>query len=538
MSNTVPGTITPDMFIQNGQQLQKESETIPRQIVIIVLKKSLFAYDLWEWKYNGSKQVKDFELSGLYHEGIRQYLESLQYYKRYLAKGTIVYIMQESNIIDEITCEMISDAIKDYIDNYTNTEINYNKRRYAMNIEPLRNIWLKQSNNIINNRWLTNMNTHNRAILKDTKDMAFMVFNNCYYEITKDDIIQKPLHELKHFCIWRKQVINRDFDYKEKYEPGEFEKFAFNVCNQQKDRFDSLRSLIGYLLHDYFNPTEGKAAILYDEALTSTDRPQGGTGKGLIAQAIKQVRSTTKIDGKSYDTKDKFKWSNVTPFTQVVWIDETNNKFDFKDLFSCLTDGWQVERKYANKFDIDPADSPKVLICSNQVLPIEGNSFLRRQFIVELSDYYSKKIITGTEKPIEDEHGILFSNDWKPDEWTKFYSFMIECLKFFLQHGLCNYNRKNVHLNRLRQNTSDDFYEYITKNKPPINKNFGIRPLFEDFKELYYGDDSKFTQRTFTNWLKKYAIAKGYEWKYVGKEKAERLFIMEDVDKGQGMHSN
>jgi hypothetical protein len=522
----------PETFLNHFNELEqkrKEAEQMPRLPKVFELKESAFSYDLWEWKFNSNKEFKDFELSGLYHEGIREFLAFNAYFKRYLAKGTTIYLNQKSNVIDEVTDKLISDLIIDYINQYSEQTIEHKNKSYLLNPEALRNIWLKQSNSIINNRWLNNLDTHSTEILKDTREKGFLVFKNCYYEINKDGIFQKPLTELNEYCVWKKQVIDRDFIYTGDHNAGEFEKFAFNVCNQQDDRFLSLKSLIGYLLHDYFNPTDGKAAILYDEALTDTDKPQGGTGKGLIAQAIRKIRNTAKIDGKNYKSDDKFKWSNVSPYTQVVWIDETGKYFDFKDLFSCLTDGWQVERKFANKFDIAPEDSPKVLICSNQVLPIEGSSFLRRQFIVELSDYYSSKIITGTEKPIEDEHGILFSNDWSNDEWTKFYSFMMECLQLFLKDGLCNYDRKNVHLNRLMQSTSVEFFDYIKDNPPPQNKPFEIKPLYEDFKNTYLGNDSKFTQKTFTNWLKRYTNSNGYEWGEASRSKTGRQFIIKKV---------
>lgn len=72
------------------------------------------------------------------------------------------------------------------------------------------------------------------------------------------------------------------------------------------------------------------------------------------------------------------------------------------------------------------------MICSNTILENKGASNLRRQFTVELSDYYSKRLVNGTETPISDEHGgDLFSDNWDFEEWNLFYSFMLDCVKHY-----------------------------------------------------------------------------------------------------------
>jgi hypothetical protein len=500
-----------------GQNPEPKDKSKLRLIRPIYLKDCAFAFDLWEF-YGTEK--KGFQLTSLYYEGMRNFINSKDFYKRQLTKQSHIYIKSENNIIDEVTPQAINDEVRSYVDSFqTNVEFEHNHTKYSIPHHSLRNVYLRQHHNIINPTWLTNIQRHETPILKDNENNAYFVFQNGFVDVTKDSIELKDFSELNGCSIWRDQIIQRHFQYiPERHEQGEFEKFITNVCNAETDRFSSLCSAIGYLLHNYFNPTKGQAVILYDEALTTSDKPSGGTGKGLIVNAIKTMRPTAKIDGKNYKSEDKFKWSNVTPSTQIVWIDETNKNFNFVDLFSCLTDGWQIERKHQNKFDIAPEDSPKVVICSNTILDNKGSSNKRRQFIVELSDYYSKKIIHGTETPIQDEHKMLFSNDWTSEEWNKFYSFMLDCLKYYLKNGLMNYKRKNIELNLLKQKTCDEFLEYITNTPPPIGENIDLKPLFEEFKLQYFGEDSQMKQRTFTNWIKMFCAAKNYEFISVGKK--------------------
>jgi hypothetical protein len=140
----------------------------------------------------------------------------------------------------------------------------------------------------------------------------------------------------------------------------------------------------------------------------------------------------------------------------------------------------------------------------------KGSSNKRRQFVVELSNYYSRRIITGSEKPIEDEHGVLFSKEWTNKEWNLFYSFMLECAMYYLENGLVNYERKNVELNLLKQRTNAEFMDYILNTPPPIDTPINLNELFTDFKINYLGNDENFKQRTFTNFLKRYCEAKNY----------------------------
>jgi hypothetical protein len=509
-----------------GQNPEKKDKSKLRNIKPFYLKDSSFAFDLWEWKWNPNKKI--YEVMSLYYEGMREFIESKNFFKRQLTKQSHIYIIEELNIIDEVTSNIINDEIRYYVDSLQkNVEFEYQGQTFSIPHVTLRNIYLKQQQNIINDKWLTNIQKHDKTILKDNKDSAFFVFKNQFVEVTKHGILNHDFMKLENNSIWKDQIIPHESEYIENIDEkrGEFEKFIVNVCNGEKDRFAALCSAIGYLLHNHFDPKQGQAVILYDEALTTKNKPQGGTGKGLIVNAIKIMRSTAKIDGKNFKSDDKFKWSNITPSTQVVWIDETNKHFHFDSLFSCLTDGWQIERKFQNKFDIPPKDSPKVIICSNTVLENKGSSNTRRQFIVELSDHYSKQIITGTETPIADEHnGIMFSDDWDSNEWNLFFSFMLECVQLYLKNGLMQYERKNVEMNLLKQKTCDEFIEYVTNTPPPLNTDFEITPLFEDFKTVYFGDDSTMVQRTFTNWIKRYCESKNYEFKPNGKSNGKPYY--------------
>ncbi len=469
---------------------------------------SSFAYDILLFKYDS--KFKRYELSGIYHEGVRAFLTSKGIYKRYINKEKAILIRQQGCFIEEVSSENIKDIFQDYIYSIEKDLVfEYNQVEYPVPVEAIRNVFLKQSNLFFNEKWLEHLEEHKIPILKDTKKFCYVVFKNCYVQISnKDGIEVYDIENLSEKCIWKSQRIERDFKFTDDVCKNPFVQFAENVTSGIDKRFDALRSAFGYLIHNFFSPADGKAILLYDEALTDKMKPMGGTGKGLCANALSQIRSQIKIDGKHWDAANRFRFELVKPGTQIVWIDETKPDFKFDSMFSCLTDGWTIERKYLPQFFIKPEDSPKVLICSNTIINNMGSSNKRRQFIIELNDYYSKKIITGSEKPIEDEHGLLFSEQWSAITWNEFYSFMIDCVCHFFENGLVPYELKNVASNLLQQKTSPEFVEWISEQDFQLDTLYDNKALFEDFKNKYLGDDTNFKQRGFTNWLKFYATTK------------------------------
>jgi len=275
-----------------------------------------------------------------------------------------------------------------------------------------------------------------------------------------------------------------------------------------------LISALGYLQHNYQSPKNAQAVICYDENLTDSDNPQGGTGKGLFVQAPKQMRNTVIIDGKKMNLEDRFIWQDVTVQSQIVVIHDPKPSLNFSAFHSCLSDGWSIEKKNQPQFSIKPEESPKMVITSNSIVKGEGTTNKRRQYIIEFSDHYQKQIIKGIEEPIVAEHGCLFfdKDDWSKEEWNKFDNLMLMAVSDYLKNGLYSYDLINVAQNKLVQSTNEDFYTWTSEQCFEVDKQYCADDLFSEFKSTYYGDDKDFKQRKFTNWIKEFA--KMRNWKY------------------------
>jgi hypothetical protein len=497
---------------------------------------SVIAYDFWKFVYIKPKKPDKppfLKFDGLYFDGVIRRIEELGYRKR-RTPGKIgtennqpwIPIHVDGAIIEPVEIGSIMQAFRErYIEPLLEPDadkIVFSHRDANVNEYPLMlsETFIKQQHNIINvNTLLLNLSPYDVPELKDSKTGTHLFFRNGIIKATKDGLERFEYDQVKNACIWRGRLIPHPYNGVTDT-GGHFETFIRNVsrADTEPNRYNAFRSAIGYLLHNYNNSAMGQAVVAYDEAPSKKNEPAGGTGKGLFANAIKQMRTVDKIDGKALDD-NRFAWQEISTQTQVVWLDDPKPSFDFKMLYSCLTDGWNVERKNKDRIYIPPADSPKVLIATNTAISNAGSSNKRRQFIIEFSDYYSRHIIEGNEEPIRSEHGRVFFSDNPNDGWTakdqqQFYSFMLDCAVYYLEHGLVAYEHINVKRNQLVIATGDDFAEWvIAKNLEFTQGRHDKAVLFDDFKTQYLGDDPHIKQRTFTEWLKRWASIYGFEVK-------------------------
>jgi hypothetical protein len=485
----------------------------------IYLTELAFAYDIFLFKY--SKDIGYFILSGLYYLGVLQILHRAGYWKRYDKKNNSVFVKQTGCIIEEVTSEMMKDIVLRYVEKIKEPILfKYHGNTYTVLPDTANETFLKNSHNLFNDTWLEHLQIHTAPVLKDKARVCYFTTPQTLITITADSIDQTPLKEIKDCCVWKDRLMKREFTYTHETKGFHFGKFLRNVTvrdtnKDSEENYISLCSMIGYLLHHYMRLSEGQAVIFYDNAITDTKNPMGGTGKGLIVNGLKQVRDVTKIDGKHFDPKRPFKFEAITNSTQIAWIDDTKPDFDFSLLHSNLTDGWTIEKKYKDQVFLQPEDSPKVVICSNSIIEGSGTTNKRRQFVFELGNHYSKQIKFGHEKPIEQEHGgLFFTDDWPQSEWNAFYSLLCDCVQLYLSIGVVPQKGGNVELNRFRQATNEDFDKWCETQdfETDIKSKYDTKTLFTDFVTAYYGENSTFQQRTFTTWLKKFATFKGWEF--------------------------
>lgn len=409
-----------------------------------------------------------------------EYLEAEGFGKMFLGKDYI-FIQEKENIVREVTPVIIKDFVFEYINEFTDPGL---KRIVKESL-------IRSAKTLFSEATLECLQTVELKFTEDTKEQALFFFRNCFIEVASDNMKINKYSELNG-KIWEKQLIKRDFAITK--EGTSFEKFINNVCRNDVSRINALRSAIGYLMHSYKDPTRTKAIIFTDEKLS--DKAFGRSGKGLVANAAKQMKNVLRIDGKNFRFDKSFPFQSVNPDTQIMFFDDVNKKFGFEKLFSIITEGITIEKKNKNEYSIPYERSPKILITTNQSITGSDDSSKARQFVVEFSDFYN-----ANHFPIQD-FGKMFFDEWDKNEWCAFDNYMIECCQYYLKNGLKEYDYVNLTKKKLIDETAVEFEEFI--KDVPLNVEQNKKDLFERFKKEYE-DFGQMKQNTFSKWTKVYA---------------------------------
>ena len=425
------------------EQLKADFSWVPIEIEV-----SGSAVQIGIWEFRKPKKSNTFYLSRLSRTGLNRLFSQAGFYK--LKDNPGIIVREVDSIIEVKSISDCKEFIKSYLDRIPIDGITLKTVPGEATKIALMDMYYRQYGSVICKDYLEHLDPLVKPILKDGPEVSYVPFRNALVKVTSDGIKEIPYKEVDEFCIWKDQIIDRDYHGLQSFDEAHFVQFLRNVTKGDEKRFSSFMSAIGYLLHNHSKPSLGQALIFYDEKITDPSAPEGGTGKGLIANAVRTFRNVIKIDGKRLDPTHRFAFQLATPSTQIIWIDDVASKFDFSALFSLLTDGLTVEKKNQSSFLISPERSPKILICSNTILESGGSSNKRRQLILELGDFYSSRIKEGSEQPIFEVHGCMFFDDdyWDQQEWGRFHSFMLSCLHLYLAEGLIQSEPINLNVNR------------------------------------------------------------------------------------------
>ncbi|WP_417363319.1 primase-helicase family protein [Galbibacter sp.] len=351
---------------------------------------------------------------------------------------------------------------------------------------------------------LKNLKSVSIEFSQGNKNESIFFYKNGVVKITADNYRIIPYDEYEGF-LWKEQISERDFTPNSKYRSAAFAKFVYNLSGKDIERFKSLRSIIGYMLHSYKDQTFSPAVILLDEDVdVDNEEAKGGKGKSLLVEGIGKVVSYYFKDGKTLKNKNQFQFSGYQRYQKIISFDDVNPNFDFESLFSVITGHFSLEKKYENEKIIPFSESPKFIISSNYMLDgVRGYSSDRRKIEFEISSHYGRHLT-----PIE-EFGCRFFDDWDIEEWSKFDSFMIMCAKEYLSSGLTIPQSINLVENKLRKETHPKFIAFV---KEEIKKSgrYNKKDLFEKFREQYRKEVFGVSPHQFTKWIRIWAEHNGH----------------------------
>tara|TARA_R110000787_G_C13420814_1_gene444874 strand:+ start:194 stop:2623 length:2430 start_codon:yes stop_codon:yes gene_type:complete len=422
----------------------------------------------------------------------KKFLEANGFYK-YCPddQNTYVFVKVTNNLIDNTSEKEIKDFILGHLIELDDMTI-YN--------------YFADQTRIFREDFLTLLDTIDIYFIEDTVDTSYLYYQNCAIKITKNEVVPIDYLELNGY-VWKNHIIPRDYN-KCELGKGDYRTFIANVSDKEPERIKSMESTTGFLLHGYKNISYCPAVILNDEIIS--DQANGGTGKGIFFQAIDAIKKVATIDGKAFNFEKSFPYQTVSADTQIILFDDVKQGFQFDRLFSVVTEGLTLEKKNKDAIKIPFYKSPKISITTNHIIKGTGNSFIRRKWELELTQYY-----TEIQTPLEEFGRYLFGG-WDQDEWCQFDNYMIYCLQLYLRRGLIKSVLKNQKIKLFQADTDEIFTEWcgllgeqhnpLLKTNEKIYTNF----LYGDFVTMNpdYGQfgKRKLSRTEFNKWLKSYSM--------------------------------
>ena len=509
----IKGDVT-DWFRNGGTIAQFESLVEKAQNYKVADHQSLQAENLRtdgislteEFWYEGGEGIK------ISHYRLIDFLECKGFYKYYLNDLIYFFVRVIDNVVHIRSIAQIKDFVLDYI-----RDLNHpNQSRI---LEAL----IRGASNYFSKPLLECLPTKVLNFKNSTKKNQFFYYKNCFIEITADNVTIHKYSELK-WCVWATQIIDREFEI---FDPSgsEYERFLKNISNfyDTPDRYTSIITGTGYLLHSYKHKAIAKVIIFVDEQIPSDDNEaNGGTEKGICCQGIKKMKKWTVEDGEAIDPRKQFILQQVDVDTEVLHIDDVPRKFNFQALFSRVTDDWKVEKKYQDPVILNYESTPKIVITTNFTIRGKGSSYKRRMFEIELRPYYNEHFTPA------DEFGHQLFDDWDSIEWLKFDNFMIKCCQLYLKKGLVHYKLVNLKKRKLLDETAIEFFDFAESKILP-GEEYDKKLLYDQFLEEY-PDFNRIKQRTLTSWFRLYAEYKGWEVDEFQRFKSRKIRFSKDSE--------
>ncbi len=431
------------------------------------------------------------------HIQLKQFLEDNGFYK-YCPEGgkNYIFVKVTNNLIDHTSDKEIKDFVLTHLLELDDIGV-YN--------------YFADNTRFFREEFLSMLSTIEIYFIADTKDASYLYYKNCAVKISREGITTLDYLDLGGY-VWKDHVIDRNFNICSVTERCDFKKFVSNINGGDEQRVKSMESTLGFLMHGYKNLSFCPAIILNDEVIS--DNPEGGTGKGLLMNALSKMKKLVVIDGKSFAFERSFAYQLVSADTQILCFDDVRKHFDFERLFSVVTEGLTLEKKNKDAIKIPFSRSPKIAITTNYAIKGAGNSFARRKWELELHQYYTKEFT-----PL-DEFGKLMFGDWNDEDWCEFDNYMIGCLTSYIKTGLVKSKFVNLKIRQLSAETCHEFIEWCGLVDTHQNREVMLQmdtrlyknELYSNFVDEYpdYGPRGRMSvSRTkFYKWLIAYGIFK------------------------------
>lgn len=487
----------------------------------------------WEQK---DEQRKDENGEPLlkYHLKYNEFIDFLAnagFYRLPLKDGFYQFIHYNDNICKPVSGLHMKDYVFDWLEDRYSKESDYAyKRVLEMMRRGAKSYFIPQV--------LEGLPYKTIQFKRDTADEAFFYFKNCFVKVTEKSISTHHYKELQG-AIWGSSIIDKEFtlngsiDYtlengtdKDADEMLKCEWYYFLRCVSHNpnnspvnlsdeamklhnrevfQKYKSMTTALGYLLHGFKTPSMAKAIIAVDHKDGEKGEQNGGTGKSIVGNyALKAMKKVTQISGKEYKDENQWRFEPVTIDTQILFFNDVRYNFNFESIFELITDDMVINRRNIGYLYIPFSESPKIYLTTNFVLKGEGSSFKRRIHIIEFDDFFNEN-----HSPY-DEFGHNLFTDWDNDQWQRFFNFMLQAVQWYMRDGLIDFPGANYETRKLKAECPIEFIDWMDSDRIPRNQRIEKKYLMEEWaKSSAPLGLNKCTSNQFSKWVKKYCQNKG-----------------------------
>lgn len=418
------------------------------------------------------------------------YLENQGFGKLEISHDNFIYVRLKDSVIYKSSIQDMTQNVRGYLDGNENSEI------YE--------VFARGVGQYLSNSKLKLLKVFSIEDKRDSYEASRFFFKDFYYEVNLEGVKQKTYDQLDSY-IWSDLITNRKIDISEiKDDDCQFKEFCEILAKNDSQRLLNLKTIIGYLLHRNRERGEDQVVILYDEKMRDNLLANGGTGKTLLAKALSYCRETVLFDGKNVKNGSWFKNQRIDLSTELLVYDDLSKETSLEQFFNMTTTGIEVEKKRKQSFMIEYDKMPKILMSSNYYIKGPGGSSdARRRLEFEVANFFDDK------KRPEDYFGNrFFGRDWDDNEWSRFYNFMMSCVKDYFQNGLMEPEGINLIKSKNLTDTTENFTEFADSYFK-LNNWLDKRKMVKDYNDYF---DEEITSHQFTKWVKTYSSNKNLDF--------------------------
>lgn len=438
-------------------------------------------------------------------------IKNLNFY-RYDIGISSIYVSAKKTRIEITNEQIIIDAFEDYILSLPDRKITLydgnNDKEFIITGKYLQSVMYRNLMTYFGSNLGRLRPVDTITFVKEDAETKYFFFENTVVEIKPDTINYLDYKDLQGY-IWNSSVIDRDFTYTD--EIGIFETFVNDITDNTDNRKNSLMSILGYMMHDFYE-CDLRCALFTDVNTNDTGEAAGGTGKGLLGKALDQVLNRSRDDKryvsipcKNLDFSKDTRYSRADISTTLLHLEDTDKRMKLDDIYNDVTDGATIRKNYSDPI----VKLLKIMVSINHTIDLKSASDRRRVIVFELANYYSDKF-----RPESKFGKRFFESAFTTDDWNQFYSFMVRCAQKYLSCGLIEAKELNYSNRTILESLPEDFVYWFSdqlsnyvENK--IEHEFVKKNLFNSFIEKYSDyDNIKFKQRHFSEYCQKYCRLK------------------------------